>query len=151
MVVRKAGATPGGDVELSQSGYSKKARKMMARDGSSLSHSKGPTARPMGGGRARSQTINDLVVGNRSDAVDKLTDAVDKDNDYSSSDEEDDAPTVETEEEETKRLRLELKDLAARRKRLQDESAKHRASLRQAKRIGLHVLLSTDAQNPDVQ
>ena len=138
---------------MSQSGYSKKARKMMARDGSSLSHSKGPTARPMGGGRARSQTISDLVVGNRSDAVDKLTDAVDNDNDndYSSSDEEEDAPKVETEEEETKRLRLELKDLAARRKRLQDESAKHRASLRQAKRIGLHVFLSTDAQNPDVQ
>ena len=99
----------------------------------------------MGGKRARSRAISDLVVGSRS------TDAVGNDADYSSSDEEEDAPKVETEEEETKRLRLELKDLAARKKRLLDESAKHRASLRQAKRIGLHVLLSTDTQNPDVQ
>ena len=150
MVVRKAGVTSGGDVELNQSGYSKKARKktqqrQMTRAGSCSSRSTGPTAGPVGGSNARSRAISDLVVGNGS------ADAVGNDSDYSSSDEEEDAPKVETEEEETKRLRLELKDLAARKKRLLDESAKHRASLRQAKRIGLQVLLSTDAQNPDVQ
>jgi hypothetical protein len=68
--------------------------------------------------------------------------------DSDTSDEED-APEVETEEEETKRLRVELKELAARKKRLMDESARHRASLRQAKRIGLRVFTSSDAQNPN--
>ena len=94
-----------------------------------------------GQNQGRPRAIANIVGGNL--ALDLLG------SDDVSSDEEDAAPKVETEEEETKRLRLELKELAARRKRLMDESARHRAALRQAKKIGLQVFASSDAQNPN--
>ena len=132
--------TPGGNLGLSKSGYNKKMRQKQATlSAGSSSTAVGENANSRNEGRSRA--IANMVGGNL--PIDLL------DSDDVSSDEEDAAPKVETEEEETKRLHLELKELAARRKRLMDESARHRAALRQAKRIGLQVFASSDAQNPN--